>query len=400
MKSNAAALPSDTALEDSQGFFLPDTKVPELEFAGIRAQYAALREAIAPRIAEVFRHGRFILGPEIEELEEALRKICGARHAVAVSSGTDALVAPLLALGVGPGDAVFVPGFTFTATAEVVLLLGASPVFVDVDGASFNMASADLLERIARVRADGKLRPKAIVAVDLFGLPADYETLNQVAESEGLTLIADAAQSFGARRGNRKVGTLAPVTTTSFYPAKPLGCYGDGGAVFTDDAEMAAVLRSIRVHGQGSVQYSVERVGLNARLDSLQAAVLLGKLPAFEAEIVARNRLANRYDAGVADAVQIPARFKGIQSNWAQYSILADDRNGLRTRLGEAGIPTAVYYPEPMHLQPAYRLWSEGEGSLPVSEALCGRILSLPMHAYMRDDAADRIIEAVRSAAA
>ena len=229
MKLNAAALPSDTAPEDSQDIFLPDTKVPELEYAGIRAQYAALREAIAPRIAEVFRHGRFILGPEIEELEEALRKYCGAQHAVAVSSGTDALVAPLLALGVGPGDAVFVPGFTFTATAEVALLLGAAPVFVDVDGASFNMDSSDLLERIARVRADGKLKPKAIVAVDLFGLPADYETMNQIAEAEGLSLIADAAQSFGARSGNRKVGTLAPVTTTSFYPAKPLGCYGDGG---------------------------------------------------------------------------------------------------------------------------------------------------------------------------
>lgn len=400
MKSNAAALLREAAPESSQGFSLPDAEVPELEFAGIRAQYAALNEAIASRIAEVFRHSRFILGPEIEELEEALCNFCGAQHAVTVSSGTDALVAPLMALGVGPGDAVFVPGFTFTATAEVALLLGAAPVFVDVDGASFNVDPEDLLERIARVRADGNLRPKAIVAVDLFGLPADYETLNQIAEAEGLSLIADAAQSFGARRGNRKVGTLAPVTTTSFYPAKPLGCYGDGGAVFTDDAEMAARLRSIRVHGQGSVQYAVERVGLNARLDSLQAAVLLGKLPAFEAEIGARNRLANQYDAGVGDVVQIPARFEGILSSWAQYSILADDRNGLRTRLGEAGIPTAVYYPEPMHLQPAYRAWGEGEGSLPVSEALCGRILSLPMHAYMRDDAADRIIEAVRTAAA
>ncbi len=385
--------------ETPQAFFLPETEVPDLEFAGIRAQYAALKDAIAPRIAEVFRHGRFIMGPEIEALEDALCDFCGAGHAVAVSSGTDALVAPLMALGVGPGDAVFVPGFTFTATAEVVLLLGAMPVFVDVDGASFNLDPAGLERSIARVRDEGALTPKAVIAVDLFGLPADYEALNRIAGAEGLNLIADAAQSFGARRGNRKVGTLAPVTTTSFYPAKPLGCYGDGGAVLTDDPGMAALLRSIRVHGQGSVQYAVERVGLNARLDSFQAAVLLGKLPAFEGEVAARNRLADRYDAGLGDTVQTPARFDGLLSSWAQYSVLTDDRDGLRVRLGEAGIPTAVYYPEPMHLQPAYREYGGGEGSLPVSEALCGRIVSLPMHAYMCDDTADRIIEAVRAAA-
>ncbi len=386
--------------EAPQAFFLPETEVPDLEFAGIRAQYAALKDAIAPRIAEVFRHGGFIMGPEIEALEQALCDFCGARHAVAVSSGTDALIAPLMALGVGPGDAVFVPGFTFTATAEVVLLLGAMPVFVDVDGASFNMDPAGLERSIARVRDEGALTPKAVIAVDLFGLPADYEALNRIAGAEGLNLIADAAQSFGARRGNRKVGTLAPVTTTSFYPAKPLGCYGDGGAVFTDDPEMATLLRSIRVHGQGSVRYAVERVGLNARLDSFQAAVLLGKLPAFEGEVAARNRLADRYDAGLRDTVQTPARFDGILSSWAQYSILTDDRDGLRARLGESGIPTAVYYPEPMHLQPAYREYGGGEGFLPVSEALCGRIVSLPMHAYMRDDTADRIVEAVRAAVA
>ncbi len=398
--TSRAALPATEPVTGPQAFFLPEAEVPELEFAGIRAQYAALRDSIAPRIAEVFRHGRFIMGPEIEALEQALCEFCGAQYAVAVSSGTDALVAPLMAMGVGPGDAVFVPGFTFTATAEVALLLGAAPVFVDVEEKSFNMDPADLIGRIARVRADGNLTPKVILAVDLFGLPADYEALSQVAEAEGLSLIADAAQSFGARRGNRKVGTLAPVTTTSFYPAKPLGCYGDGGAVFTDDPEMAALLRSIRMHGQGSVQYAVERVGLNARLDSLQAAVLLGKLPAFEGEIAARNRLAGCYDAGLGDVVQTPARFEGCLSSWAQYSILAGNRDGLRTRLGESGIPTAVYYPEPMHLQPAYHAWGEGEGSLPVSEALCGQILSLPMHAYMRDDIADRIIEAVRVAVA
>ncbi len=395
-----AAAPIETAPEHADGFFLPDAEVPELEFAGIRAQYAALKDAIAPCIAEVFRHGRFIMGPEIEALEEALCAFCGAREAVAVSSGTDALVAPLMALGVGPGDAVFVPSFTFTATAEVALLLGASPVFVDVEECSFNIDPDDLRRHIAQVRADGALTPKAVIAVDLFGLPADYEALAAISEEEGLSLIGDAAQSFGGRRGNRKVGTLAPVTTTSFYPAKPFGCYGDGGAVFTDDPEMAELLRSIRVHGQGSVQYAVERIGLNARLDTLQAAVLLGKLPAFEGEVAARNRLADRYDAGLGDAVVTPFRPDGCVSTWAQYSILVDDRDGVRARLAEAGIPTAVYYPAPMHLQPAYRAWGEGEGSLPISEALCGRIFSLPMHAYMRDEAADRVIEGVRAAVA
>ena len=404
MKPAAQSPPVGTAPEATpampQSFFLPDAEVPDLEFAGIRAQYAALKDAIAPRVAEVFRHGRFIMGPEIEALEEALCAFCGAREAVAVSSGTDALVAPLMALGVGPGDAVFVPGFTFTATAEVALLLGAAPVFVDVEERSFNIDPDDLRRRIAQVRADGALTPKAVIAVDLFGLPADYEALAAIAGEVGLSLIGDAAQSFGGRRGNRRVGTLAPVTTTSFYPAKPLGCYGDGGAVVTDDPEMAALLRSIRVHGQGSVQYAVERVGLNARLDSLQAAVLLGKLPAFEGEVAARNRLADRYDAGIGDVVATPFRPDGCTSTWAQYSILVDDRDGVRARLAEAGIPTAVYYPEPMHLQPAYRDHGAGEGSLPVSEALCGRILSLPMHAYMRDEVADRVIEAVRAAVA
>lgn len=399
MTSRATLPENEIATDPQSGFFLPDAEVPELEFAGIRAQYAALREAIAPRVAEVFRHGRFVMGPEIEALEEALCAFCGAREAVAVSSGTDALVAPLMALGVGPGDAVFVPSFTFTATAEVALLLGASPVFVDIGERSFNIDPDDLRRRIAKVRADGVLIPKAVIAVDLFGLPADYDALGAIAEEEGLTTIGDAAQSFGGRRGNRKVGTLAPVTTTSFYPAKPLGCYGDGGAVFTDDPEIAALLRSIRVHGQGSVQYAVDRVGLNARLDSLQAAVLLGKLPAFEGEVAARNRLADRYDAGLGDVVRTPLRPDGSVSTWAQYSILVDDRDGVRAQLAEAGVPTAVYYPAPMHLQPAYRDYGAGEGSLPVSEALCGRILSLPMHAYMRDEAADRVIEAVRAAA-
>ena len=375
---------------------LPEADVPDMDFAGLRAQYAALRNEIAPRISKVFEHGRFVLGPEVEELERELAEFCGARHAIAISSGTDALIAPLLAQDIGPGAAVFVPSFTFTATAEVVILLGATPVFVDVDPRTFNIDLEDLTAKIKEVRADGSLTGRAIIAVDLFGLPADYDALNRIAASEDMLLIADAAQSFGASYKGRKVGALAPVTTTSFYPAKPLGCYGDGGAVFTDDDQMADRLRSIRVHGQGAVQYDVERIGINGRLDSLQAAVLLGKLTSFADEIDARNRLADFYDSRLSNIVSTPRRVDGCTSAWAQYSILVDNRDEVRSRLQEQGIPTAVYYPKPMHLQPAYATHGDGEGSLPVSENLCGRIMSLPMHGYMKDEVAERITDAVR----
>lgn len=380
-------------------FRLPDVSVPGLEFAGISAQYAVLAPEIAPRMAAVLEHGRFIMGPEVAELETELARFCGAKYAIAVSSGTDALVAALMAYGVGPGDAVFVPSFTFTASAEVILLLGATPVFVDVDGRSFNIDVADLERRIDSVKKDGSLRPKAIIAVDLFGLPADYGALNSLAEREDLVVIADAAQSFGSIRHGRKAGTMAPATATSFFPAKPLGCYGDGGAIFTDDAELDGRLRSIRVHGQGLVKYEVVRVGLNARLDTLQAAVLLGKLPAFAAEIEARNALADFYDNELRDVAVPPKRFEGHVSAWAQYSILIEDRDGVQTRLKEAGVPTAVYYPLPMHLQPAYAQFGSGAGSLPVCEELCGRILSLPMHGYMKPEASELVAGAVRTAA-
>lgn len=381
-------------------FQLPAAEVPELEFAGIAAQYQALKAEIAPRMAAVFSHGRFIMGPEIAELESALAAYCEAKHAIALSSGTDALLAPLMAHGIGPGDAVFVPGFTFTASAEVILLLGATPVFVDVDARSFNIDCASLQNQIEEVRRVGDLKPKAILAVDLFGLPADYEALNKVAAKEDMLLIADAAQSFGGARHNRKVGTLAPVTATSFFPAKPLGCYGDGGAVFTDDDDMAATLRSIRLHGQGNAKYEVVRVGLNARLDTLQAAVLLGKLPALDTEITARNELAGIYDEVLSEVATLPKRLDGHVSAWAQYSILVDDRDGVQARLKDMDIPTAVYYPRGMHMQPAYEQFGKGEGSLPVSESLCDRILSLPMHGYMEKAVAERVAASVHTAIA
>ncbi len=390
----------DTLDTEGTPFLLPDTDVPELEFAGIKAQYAALKDSIGPRVGDVFRHGRFIMGPEIEQLEEALSTFAGVRYALGVSSGTDALIAPMMAAGIGPGDAVFLPAFTFTATAEVPLLLGATPVYVDVDHRTYNIDPADLEARIAKVKAEGKLTPRAVMPVDLFGLPADYEVLAPIADCEGLFLLADAAQSFGGSIGNTRVGALAPVTATSFFPAKPLGCYGDGGAIFTDDADLAAKLVSIRVHGQGTERYAVERVGLNARLDSLQAAVLLAKLPALEDEIAARNALADLYDDYLAEVVEAPLRVEGRVSAFAQYTIQVEDRDRVQARLNAAHIPTAIYYPKPMHYQPPYAPYGDGPGSLPVSEAIANRVLALPMHGYMRDDVAHRIGSAVRQAIA
>jgi dTDP-4-amino-4,6-dideoxygalactose transaminase len=379
---------------------LPDVDVPELEFAGLKAQYEAIKDDLGPRLARVFEHGRFIMGPEVAELEAALAAHAGCDHAVAVSSGTDALLAVLLAWGVGPGDAVFVPAFTFTATAEVVALIGAHPVFVDVDPRNFTIDPLDLAPRVERVRARHGLRPRTVIAVDLFGLPADYDSLDALCRREGLYLLADAAQSFGASRDGRRVGALAAATATSFFPPKPLGCYGDGGAVLTDDEELDGLLRSIREHGQGATKYEIERLGLNARLDSLQAAVLLSKLPLLEGEIAARTRLAELYDAELATLVETPLRPPGHTSAWAQYSILTERRDELRAALEGDGIPTAIHYPAPLHLQPAYARFGDGPGSLPVSESLCGRILSLPMHGYMKESAARRVTDAVRRALA
>lgn len=364
----------------------------------LKTQYQALKPLIDARIATVLEHGHFILGPEVEELEQALTNFCGARHVVSCSNGTDALQMVLMARNVGPGDAVFMPAFTFTATAEVVLLLGATPIFVDVDPRTFNIDTASVEAALNQVRTDGKLHPRAIIAVDLFGLPADYAALNALADRESMFVIADAAQSFGATQNNRMVGTLAPVTTTSFFPAKPLGCYGDGGAIMTDDVELANALRSIRAHGKGDDKYDIVRVGLNGRLDTLQAAILLAKLPSFQNELAAREALANRYDAGLSGVVTTPKRIEGHRSAWAQYSVLTGQRDQVAAKLKAAGIPTAIYYPRPMHLQPAYEAFGQGIGSLPVSERLSHDILSLPFHPFMPDDVADRIIAAVRSA--
>ena len=370
-----------------------------LAFVDLAAQYRHLKPEIDRRVQAVLDHGRYINGPEIGELERRLAEFAGAADAIAVSSGTDALLAALMAEGVGPGDAVFLPAFTFPATAEVVVLLGARPVFVDVDRRSFNIDPADLARRLEQVKAGGETRPKGIIPVDLFGRPADYPALHGLAAEHGLFVLADAAQSYGARLGDRAVGTLAEMTAVSFFPAKPLGCYGDGGAILVGDPARGAVLRSIRAHGKGAGKYDIDRIGLNARLDTLQAAVLLPKLDVFGAELEARERLAKRYDAALGEVVTIPERDPAARSAWAQYTLTVEHRDALAAALKAQGIPTAVYYPRPMHLQPAYRRFGEGAGSLANAEWLSDRVLSLPMHPYMSDADADRVCQAVRLAA-
>jgi dTDP-4-amino-4,6-dideoxygalactose transaminase len=320
---------------------------------------------------------------------------------VSCASGTDALVLVLMALGVGPGDAVICPSFTFTATAEVVALVGATPVFADVEEASFNLDPESMRRACAAARELG-LRPRAVIPVDLFGQPADYDRITSIAAAEGLFVLDDAAQSFGATYKNRRIGALAPATATSFFPAKPLGCYGDGGAVLTDDEELAHVMRSVRVHGEGRDKYDCVRIGLNGRLDTIQAAVLLEKLKIFPEEIVARERVARRYSAGLADVAVVPKLAPGTMSVWAQYTIrlAAGARDAFAGALKAQGIPTAIYYPTPLHRQEPYQRFPVAEGGAPVSDRLAAEVISLPMHGYLDETTQDRIIDAARQALA
>jgi dTDP-4-amino-4,6-dideoxygalactose transaminase len=370
-----------------------------IPFIDVAAQRRRLGRSVDEAIARVLGHCQFILGPEVRALEVKLAEFCGARHVVSCASGTDALVLVLMAQGIGPGDAVICPSFTFTATAEVVALVGATPVFADVEEASFNLDPASLERACAAAREAG-LRPKAVIPVDLFGQPADYDRIMPVADAEGLFVLDDAAQSFGATYKNRRVGALALATATSFFPAKPLGCYGDGGAVLTDDEELAQVLRSLRVHGEGHGKYDCVRIGLNGRLDTIQAAVLMEKLRIFPEEILARERVARRYSAGLADVAIVPRLASGSTSVWAQYTIrlASGRRDGLAAVLKAQGIPTAVHYPVPLHRQQPYQHFPIALGGAPVSERLAEEVISLPMHAYLDETTQDRIIEAVRRA--
>ncbi len=367
-----------------------------IAFVGLEAQRRRLRSQIEARLNTVLDHGQFVNGPEIRELEARLTDFCGAGDCVGVSSGTDALLMALMGAGIGRGDSVLVPAFTFPATAEVVLLAGALPVFVDVDPETMNVSAATVQAALGEL-GDRPL-PKALMAVDLFGLPADYSELQPLCDEHDMLLIDDAAQSFGGSDRYGKVGALAPVTATSFFPAKPLGGYGDGGALFCRDARLGDLYRSIREHGQGRERYDIDRIGLNARLDSFQAAVLLVKLDVFEEEIADREALARAYDACLAPlgSVVLPPRRDGVQSAWAQYTIQVDDRDSLRARLAELGVPTAVYYPKPLHLQLAYRTYGKGAGSLPVAESLAGRVVSLPMNPYLEPAEVESVCEALR----
>jgi dTDP-4-amino-4,6-dideoxygalactose transaminase len=366
-----------------------------IPFLDLKAQQARIAPELRRRIDAVLAHCQFVLGPEVAELEAALAAFCGAAHCVAVSSGTDALQIALMAEGIGRGDAVFLPAFTYTATAEVPLLLGATPVFVDVDPATFQIDPAALAARIAGLGRG--LRPRALIGVDLFGQPADWPALSAIADRYELYTLDDCAQSFGAALGGRRLGTAADATATSFFPSKPLGAYGDGGALFTESAERAALFRSLRTHGEGTTRYEVLRTGVNGRLDTLQAAILLAKLSVFEAELAARARIAAAYDARLAGAVTIPARVPDSDSAWAIYAILLRDaaqRAQVQAGLRARGIPTAIYYPLPLHHQPAYRDHHDG-AALPVAEALSTRILALPIHPDLTEADIARIGDAV-----
>jgi dTDP-4-amino-4,6-dideoxygalactose transaminase len=385
--------------------------VPMLPFIDLQAQRRRLGGAVEAAVMAAVEGGAWIMGPQVREFETGLAAFGRAKHALGCANGTDALILPLIAWGLRPGDAVFVPSFTFTATAEIVPWLGAAPVFVDVDPVTYNMDPARLEAAIEGIKAEGRLTPKVVIAVDLFGQPADYPAIRAICDRHGLKLIADSAQGFGCTLNGEHPIRWADVTTTSFFPAKPLGCYGDGGAVLTDDDDLAQEMDSLRVHGKvvakdlkdgasfaHDPKYLAMRIGMNSRLDTIQAAVLVEKLKVFADEIEWRNRIAARYNALLGPHVAaVPQVIAGGVSTWAQYTIEHEARDALAAHLRDQGVPTAVYYPVPMHMQPAYARFPQGAGGLPVTERIRERVLSLPMHADLDEATQDRIVAAVAS---
>jgi UDP-2-acetamido-2-deoxy-ribo-hexuluronate aminotransferase len=376
------------------GLSSPRARIP---FIDLQAQRKRIEHEIDAAIRRVLEHGAFIMGPEIDELEAQLAERVGVSHVLTCASGTDALLLPLMALGIGPGDAVFVPAFGFVAPAEVACLVGATPVFVDVLPGSGNLDPDSLAAAVETAQAKN-FRPKAIIAIDLYGLPADYDRLGAFARDRGLVLIEDAAQSFGAVRHGKAAGSLAPVAGTSFFPAKPLGCYGDGGAIFTNDPDWAERIRRVRTHGQGSGKYNHVAVGLNGRLDTLQAAILIQKLTIFDDEMERRQQVARRYSERLADVSKVPQIPPGHVSAWAQYTIQVRRRDAVIEALSRRNIPTAVHYPRPITAQTAYAGGPAAPGGVPLAEALAGTVLSLPMHPYLEPDEQDWIIENVQGA--
>jgi UDP-2-acetamido-2-deoxy-ribo-hexuluronate aminotransferase len=367
-----------------------------MQFIDLATQQKRIRPQIEDRIKRILDHGQYILGPEIREIEEKLAAYVGVPYAVSVASGTDALLMPLMAEKVGPGDAVFTSTFTFIATAGAIALTGATPVFVDIDSETFNIDPVRLEETIGKTVAAKKLTPRGIIPVDLFGQPADYEAIQAIADNYKLFVLEDAAQSFGASQNGKKAGALVRVAATSFFPAKPLGCYGDGGMIFTDDKNIYEQLLSIRVHGQGADKYTNVRVGINGRMDSLQAAVLLAKMTIFPDEIELRQQVAANYDRLLAGAVKTPQILPGNISAWAQYSVLHTRRDDLIKKLRENNIPTAIYYPIPLHLQQAFADLGGRQGDFPVAEKIAGEIFSLPMHPYLESESQKTLAEIIK----
>jgi dTDP-4-amino-4,6-dideoxygalactose transaminase len=374
---------------------------PKIEFIDLAAQQARIKPKLDAAMARVLAHGGYIMGREVAELEAKLAEFCGAKYVLSCSNGTDAMTLVLMALGVGPGDAVLVPSFTFAATAEVVALRGATPIFLDCERESFNINPVQIEAGVAVAKARG-LKPVGIIPVYLFGLPPDYARIHPLAKKHGLWVMGDAAQGFGSSVDGVRAGRLTQVTTTSFFPAKPLGCYGDGGAVFTDDAALYEMLTSLRVHGKGDDKYDNVRVGLNARLDTLQAAILIEKLAIFADELAARDAVAARYTQGLSDVIDCPKLPTGMRSAWAQYTLVAEDeamRGRVQAQLKAQGVPTMVYYPKPLHQQTAYRAHPTATGgALAVCEDLSARVFSLPMHPYLDAATQDYIIAQVRTA--
>ncbi|MBF0613918.1 MAG: DegT/DnrJ/EryC1/StrS family aminotransferase [Magnetococcales bacterium] len=381
-------------------FLIRPREPSPLVFADLAAQQDRLRPELEQGMHRVLHHGNYILGPEVKTLERSLAQFSGMQHCVTCASGTDALQLAMMALGVGPGDAVFVPAFTFMASAETVSLLGAEPRFVDIDPRTYTMDPAALEMEILRCRTEGGLHPRCVMPVDLFGLPADYPALRGICARHDLILLADSAQGFGSTYHGVMACTLADVTATSFFPAKPLGCYGDGGAVFTHDAALAEKILSLRLHGKGTDKYDNVRIGVNSRLDTLQAAILQVKLAAFPQELVARRQVAALYDARLSGHVTIPFVPTGLESAWAQYGVQIHARDAVENRLRALRIPTAVYYPKPLPFQTAYADQGHQPGRFPVAEALSRRILHLPMHPDLTVQEIDQIANALLTAVA
>lgn len=370
-----------------------------MQFRDLKTQYTVLKDEMDKAILDVVASSAYVMGPKIKEMETAFADYVGVKHCIACNSGTDALLLALKAWDVKPGDAVFVPSFTFFASAEVIAMQGATPVFVDVDKDTFNMDVVDLERKIEKTLKTGQLTPRVVIAVDLFGLPADFKAIREVTDRFGLFLLEDGAQGFGGRIGDRKACSFGDISTTSFFPAKPVGCYGDGGAVFTDNGDWAALIDSYHVHGKGGDRYDNIRIGMNSRMDSVQAAILLVKLKAFaEHELVDVNTVAARYTERLKDVVKTPIVPNGFYSSWAQYTLQVDNkevRGGLQAALKAMDIPTAVYYPIPMHRQTAFNYLSLDDNHCPVSDQLADTVISLPVHPYLTEADQDMICDAV-----